>query len=289
MDHYNTTIHNAVEKHAPLTKKSVLLRPNTKWYSEELRDAKRERRRAERLWRKTRLEVHRQIFRDTSSKTAKLLYKTKQDYFSQKIEECGKDNKQLFKLSKSLMGKKQETILPSSTSNKELANEFSKFFINKVATIRDGLRKLTTSNTETSLSVDIHFSGDPLMSFRHTTEDEVRAILGKAPNKACELDPIPTSILKKTLSAVVPFITNIINVSFDQSEVPSVFKEALVRPLLKKSGLDKEVYKNYRPVSNLPFISKILEKVVANRLDEHLDKNLLRDSLQSAYRQQHST
>lgn len=155
------------------TNKSVLLRPNTKWYSEELRDAKRERLRAERLWRKTRLEVHRQIFRDTSSKTAKLLYKTKQDYFSKKIEECGKDNKQLFKLSKSLMGKKQETILPSSTSNKELANEFSKFFINKVATIRDGLRKLTTFNIETSLSVDIHFSGIPLMSFRHTTEDEV--------------------------------------------------------------------------------------------------------------------
>lgn len=66
--------------------------------------------------------------------------------------------------------------------------------------------------------------------------------------------------------------------------------ETLVRPLLKKSRLDKEVYKNYRPVSNLPFIPKILEeKAVANRLHEHLDKNLLRDSLQSAYRQQHST
>lgn len=112
-----------------------------------------------------------------------------------------------------------------------------------MTTIREGLRKLTTINTKTSLSVDIHLSGDPLMSFRHTTEDEVRAILGKAPNKACALDPIPTSNLKKTLSAVVPFITNIINVSFNQSEVPYVFKEALVRLLLKKSGLDKEVYK----------------------------------------------
>ena len=49
--------------------------------------------------------------------------------------------------------------------------------------------------------MDIHFSGDPLMSYRHTTEDEVRAILGKAPNKACELDPIPTSIFKKNLGA----------------------------------------------------------------------------------------
>ncbi|XP_062616028.1 uncharacterized protein LOC134277728 [Saccostrea cucullata] len=284
VDHYNTTLRNAVEKHAPLCTKSVLLRPNTQWFSEELCDAKRERRRAERIWRRTGLEVHRQIFRDMCSTTARLVYKTKQDYFSQKIEECGKDHKQIFKLSKSLMGKQQESILPSSTSNTELSNAFSEFFINKVATIRDGLKELTTFNMERTMDKDIPFSGEPLLNFRPTRNDEVRAILGKAPTKACALDPLPTSILKKNLDAIVPFITNIINSSFDQSDVPSLFKEALVRPLLKKSELDKDVYKNYRPVSNLPFVSKILEKVVATRLIEHLDKNLLRDPLQSAYR-----
>jgi hypothetical protein len=45
----------------------------------------------------------------------------------------------------------------------------------------------------------------------------------------------------------------------------------VVRPLLKKPGLDQNVRTNYRPVSNLPFVSKILEKVVANRLEEHLE------------------
>ena len=45
---------------------------------------------------------------------------------------------------------------------------------------------------------------------------------------------------------------------------------ALNRPLLKKPGLDKEVLKNYRPVSNLSFISKVLEKVVAKRLDDYM-------------------
>ena len=74
-----------------------------------------------------------------------------------------------------------------------------------------------------------------------------------------------------------------------ESTVPSMFKQAIVRPLLKKTGLDNNIFKNYRPVSNLPFLSKVLEKVVAMRLEEHLIKNQLHDPLQSAYRAFHST
>ena len=63
----------------------------------------------------------------------------------------------------------------------------------------------------------------------------------------------------------------------------------VIGPLVKKSGLDKEVLKNYRPVSNLSFISKVLEKVVAKRLDDHMLDNNLYCSVQSAYRERHST
>ena len=58
---------------------------------------------------------------------------------------------------------------------------------------------------------------------------------------------------------------------------------------LKKPSLDKEVLKNYRLVSNLSFISKVLEKVVARRLDDHMLDNNLYSSVQSAYRERHST
>ncbi|KAK3102012.1 hypothetical protein FSP39_008113 [Pinctada imbricata] len=63
----------------------------------------------------------------------------------------------------------------------------------------------------------------------------------------------------------------------------------MVRPLIKKPDLDRDVFKNYRPVSNLSFLSKVLEKVVAVRLDQHLENNTLHDSRQSAYRVGHST
>jgi len=62
-----------------------------------------------------------------------------------------------------------------------------------------------------------------------------------------------------------------------------------VTPLLKKPSLDPDVYKNYRPVSNLNFLSKVLEKVVASQINDHLAKNNIHEPFQSAYRQGHST
>ena len=73
--------------------------------------------------------------------------------------------------------------------------------------------------------------------------------------------------------------------SLVESSVPSTFKKAVVRPLLKKPTLDKEVLKNYHPVSNLPFISK----VVATRIESHIMLKSLHDDMQSAYRTGHST
>ena len=71
--------------------------------------------------------------------------------------------------------------------------------------------------------------------------------------------------------------------------IPKSLKTALIRPLLKKTGLDSDILKNYRPVSNLTFISKVIEKVLSGRLNEHLINNSLFDPLQSAYRDKHYT
>jgi hypothetical protein len=110
-----------------------------------------------------------------------------------------------------------------------------------------------------------------------------------SPDKSCELDPAPTWLLKKCIKDLLPIITTIINTSMHSGHVPDMFKCAHIRPLLKKSGLDVDILKNYRPVSNLSFISKILEKVIDKRIDQHLQKNCLHEKYQSAYRRFHST
>ena len=72
-------------------------------------------------------------------------------------------------------------------------------------------------------------------------------------------------------------------------QVPSYFKQAVVQPLLKKPNLDVSLHSNYRPISKLPFISKILEKIVANQLLTVLDEHFIFDKFQSGFRQKHST
>ena len=102
------------------------------------------------------------------------------------------------------------------------------------------------------------------------------------------LDPIPTSLTKQCLHDFASLITFIVNTSLSTGIVPPKFKQAIVTPLLKKPGLDTNYMKNFRPVSNLSFISKILEKVVLNQLKNHLSGNNL-EIFQSVYRQNHST
>ena len=81
----------------------------------------------------------------------------------------------------------------------------------------------------------------------------------------------------------------IVNLSLTSGTVPIAFKKAVVKPLIKKPNLDPEVLGNYRPVSNLPYLSKILERAVADQLQAHLDTNGLHVKFQSAYRRGHST
>ena len=111
----------------------------------------------------------------------------------------------------------------------------------------------------------------------------------KSPSKSCSLDPWPTFLVLDYLDILITPITSIINASLEQGKCSNFFKQAHVPPILKKSSLDKEILKNYRPVSNLNFISKILERVVAVQLQTHLDEAGLMTAFQSAYRKHHST
>ena len=86
--------------------------------------------------------------------------------------------------------------------------------------------------------------------------------------KTCQLDPAPTWLVKELRALLSPFLTPLFNKSLESGIFPSEFKKAVIRPLLKKNGLDATASQkqNYRPVSNLSFLSKLLERIVRNSL-----------------------
>lgn len=130
-----------------------------------------------------------------------------------------------------------------------------------------------------------------MQQFSAIDNKSVEKIIMKGTSKSCALDPAPTSLMKnpEVLKVIIDFIVKLINISWGMGTMPDSLKQSYIIPRLKKSDLDSCVFKNYRPVSNLPWLSKIMETAVAEQIKRHLTQNDLLDPLQSAYRAGHST
>ena len=284
---YESSLKDLLDTHAPSKSRSVVLRTNSPWFNDNIRDAKTLRRKLERKWRRSKLQIDREIYCIQKQAVINLIRKAKINHYSELIAGCAGDQKKLFNIIANLLGKNNVPVLPDARSDLALANSFSAFFVGKIDKIRQGF-DMTNSNVTSSQTAAYNPILVNMESFEPTTEDEVKKVLMKAPTKSCELDPIPTWLIKKCLDAFIPFITCIVNKSLEDGIFPQNLKLAYIRPLLKKAGLDKEQLKNYRPVANLKFIGKIIERIVSTRIQAHISRYNLHDPFQSAYRTNHS-
>ena len=174
--------------------------------------------------------------------------------------------------------------LPDHSSITALANTFSSFFINKISIIRSSFPSGSCSNVLTPPN-----TREVLHNLYHVTDAEVCRLVLSAPCKSSDLDPLPTGLVKDCIDVLVMPIVSIVNLSLSEGYFPTHLKSALVSPLLKKSTFNRDDIKNYRPVSNLRFLSKILEKVAASRLISHINNSHTSNDYQSAYTKFHST
>jgi exonuclease III len=284
---YNALLKSVLDTHAPLRQRTLRPRKFNPWFSgiaEQFGTLKRERRQAERRWLKSRLTVHKEIFESIKHRISDLVDSAKTSFFSAQIlatSTC----KELFRTFNSLLGRQTDSPLPTTHDPETLPTVFSDYFSDKIANIRNSFPSLDPA----TLPVTSAFSGTFLDCFTPVSEQFVLNILKNTAPKSCELDPIPTKLLYDNLDTLLPTVTQIINTSLVSGSVPADLKTAVVKPLLKKPSLDRNELKNFRPVSNLPFLSKILEKVVLCQLLSHLDSNNLCNPFQSAYRAGRST
>jgi len=124
--------------------------------------------------------------------------------------------------------------------------------------------------------------------FAPITAEELNGLVSKMSNKFCSLDPIPTFVLKKCVKELTPILLHIVNLSLTSGEFPDEMKKAVIKPTIKKAGADPDILKNFRPVSNLSAISKLVERVALNQWNDHLTVNDLYCPVQSGYRPLHS-
>ena len=221
-DKFCNLMRELLDKHAPERTILVSLRPSAPWFNDEVREAKRHRRRAERKWMKSRLEIHSQLYRNQCCSYNQLLMQSKSHYLTSTIEQC--DTKQLFRFVKKLTAPASEHILPDHSSDVQLANDFGQFFHQKVQGIVSSLGG-DCNLADSSSPCNYSFNGFDVVS-----EATVQRTIKESPSKSCRLDPIPTTLLKDSIHEVVPFITKLINQSLCTGIVPSAFKTSLVTP-----------------------------------------------------------
>ena len=291
----DTTV-TILDKHAPVLSKQIIQRSSNSWYTPELLASKQTKRRLERRWMKSRLECHRIEYRKHCALYSKLLYDTEIKHTQDDISACERDKAKLFKYCKTLIDvPKTQIQIDGCNTNKESASALSSFFKTKTEGIQAELEaEGMTMNSELPAfsklnMMTVHKSIPKLAEFEEVTTDYVEKLIVKSNNKSCRLDLIPVQVLKSLVKLFVSCVTIIINLSLKSGYVPKSFKNAIVIPSIKKYDMDPSVLASYRPVSNLPFLSKVLEKVVYSQIEKHLDKYKLLPPSQSAYRKRHST
>ena len=226
--YYETITGSILDRHAPLKTRIRKVSSESPWFNDDTREARKKCRQLERRWRRNKLEVHRQAYINERLKLKKMTRQAKKLYYSSKIQETFSDQKKLFGIVNELLHKPKVAVLPSRDSDKELANNFSNFFYQKIDTIR----KSFFNHADSCAHVESQTIACKLSSFVSTDECEIRNIIMKSPLKSCNLDPIPTSLIKQNIHVFVPIFTKIVNMSLSSGSFPDSQKLAHVQYVL---------------------------------------------------------
>ena len=288
-DNLNSKINNIMDNIAPIKNKTVPSKQRAPWRnSQAVINMKRECRIEERRWRKTKLQIHYEIYKGKLHAYNLEIKNARQAFFSGIINRNTNHAQTLFATVDRLTNPPVQ--LPPELCSARKCNDFASFFSAKISDIRSAISSSTPSNITASCSFSVPKNYPPSLSnFKEIDLKTLEEIVNLVKPSSCLLDPAPASFLKGNFNGLAEELLQIVNCSLRTGFFPESLKTAVIKPLLKKRNLDPLKLNNYRPISNLPFFSKILEKAVANQLNSFLNQNCLFDTFQSGFRPHHST
>jgi hypothetical protein len=218
------------------------------------------------------------------------LRKQERSYYNELFNDKKTDMKQKWSVIKSIINKKKSSVTPTviKINNKEIhdksriANSFNNFFINIGKDLAKKIENSDKNPTDYITRRNPHtIFLEPVLS------DEVTKIITNLKNSAPGWDGICSKVIKATHASFTIPLLHVLNLSITTGTFPSQLKIAKVLPLFK-SG-DQQLVSNYRPISILPLFSKILERLIYNRLIKFINKHKLLYKLQFGFREGHST
>jgi exonuclease III len=286
VENYNSTLTNLLDTVAPITRKVCRQRQSGAhiWFDGECRRLKKEMRKLERTYRRTKLLFDCQEWKTAQTIYSEITKKKKASYWTSQLESNKKNPKALWGDISRICGERRQDFNSTLTAESLLSQ-----FKTKVENIRDESSLNLSKPSSDIIACDIKTHEKNMQNFQKVDVELLEKIIMSQPNKHCTLDPVPTWLLKSCVKELLNCIAHIVNSSIDSDIVPSLLKSSLITPILKKDNLDPNSSENYRPISNIPFLSKILEKVISRQLTDFLDSDNFLAKYQSAYRRYHST
>ena len=195
---YTTTLSALLDRHAPLKTRRRVTRPVVPWYIETIDNAKRERKKAERKWRKTKAADYLLDFKSKRNHVTYLMNKARRDFYSEFLVENGADQRKLFNAAKKLLCMKDEPLFAEHLDKNIIANDIDRYFVRKVENIRNEIDATPISQSDRDLvppDKPVVDANVILRSFRNLSEQDIYYLILKSAKKSCVLDPLPTTLV----------------------------------------------------------------------------------------------
>ena len=293
--HFVELVTNIIHEIAPV--KEIRIRKDTQeWVDNEVLEGIRTRDKLLTKFRSSKTHVDYVNFKKARNHVQNLIKKKKKYFIVGKLNENVGKPKELWKCLKSL-GLSSGNNSPSkiclndkgkpSFDNKSNTEIFKEYFSNLAS---DLVKKLKPSphRLDEVQKYYQHMNLSESFSLLPTSSENVLKLLEEInPSKATGLDNIAGRFLKDGATALAEPLTELCNLSILQSKFPDGCKQAKLKPLFKKGSKDDA--KNYRPISLLPQLSKIIEKIIHGQVQKYLDENRILYRYQSGFRAHHST
>ena len=194
-------------------------------------------------------------------------------------------------LARSHLSQNQETLplLTGCTSNEDSATLANNYFAEKVVKLRSNITPPNHSKQKYSLH-NLPFHGKNSFSLHCVGVSTVKKVIRNLKmTKSIGVDGIPMTFWKQFSNELAVPITHLVNLSIINKSYPDIFKQAIVHPIHKGKGADRSLPASYRPISILPALSKILERIVSDQLAEYLEENEMLPAGQHGFRKNRST
>ena len=280
-DGFTSFIETTLDKHAPMRECIKTVRSNQPWFDEDAKKLKLQRRLAGKHWLKSRTTADKTHYMYINKCYLQHFYQSKKSYMNTQLESNNNNSKMLFQILQQLTKGQHDNPLPDCSSHEELANNFADFFINKIEKIRSQFQ-------QSKLYTPPSWMCKNFIQFRPISDEETLKILNNMKKTTCDVDPCNINFLMEFKGILLGTWTKIINKLLLSGYFLQSWKKAIIRPLIKSSKLHRE-FKNYRPISNLSFISKSIEKTALLQHSTFFEDQNLLPTYQSAYHKHHST